>query len=45
VIRRKLLELGFIPIGGAPQTYVAVLANEIAKWRKVIKDSKIPRPT
>jgi len=44
-IRRKLLELGFIPVGGAPQAYVAVLANEIAKWRKVIKDSKIPSPT
>lgn len=44
-IRRKLLELGFIPVGGAPQAYVAVLANEIAKWRKVIKDSKIPPPS
>ena len=44
-MRRKLLELGFFPVGGAPQAYVAVLANEIAKWRKVIKDSKIPAPT
>ncbi len=43
--RRKLLELGFMPVGGAPQAYVAVLANEIAKWRKVIKDSKIPAPS
>jgi tripartite-type tricarboxylate transporter receptor subunit TctC len=43
-IRRKLLELGFVPVGGAPQVYVAVLANEIAKWRKVIKESKIPPP-
>lgn len=43
--RRRLLELGFIPVGGAPQAYVAVLANEIAKWRKVIKDSKIPPPS
>ena len=42
--RRKLLELGFIPVGGAPQAYAAVLAAEIAKWRKVIKDSKIPPP-
>ncbi len=44
-IRRKLLELGFIPVGGAPQTYIAVLATEIAKWRKVIKDAKIPAPS
>ncbi len=42
--RRKLLELGFIPTGGAPQAYAAVLATEIEKWRKVIKDSKIPPP-
>jgi tripartite-type tricarboxylate transporter receptor subunit TctC len=44
-IRRKLLELGFIPVGGSPQAYVTVLATEIAKWRKVIKDSKIPAPS
>lgn len=43
--RRKLLELGFIPVGGAPQAYTSVLATEIAKWRKVIKDSKIPPPS
>ena len=41
-IRRKLLELGFVPVGGAPQAYVAVLANEIAKWRKVIKEFEDP---
>jgi tripartite-type tricarboxylate transporter receptor subunit TctC len=43
--RRKLLELGFIPVGGAPQAYLTVVATEIAKWRKVIKDSKIPAPS
>ncbi len=43
--RRKLVELGFVPIGGAPQDYAAVLAAEIAKWRKVIKDAKIPAPS
>jgi len=43
--RRKLLELGFIPVGGSPQAYTTVLASEIAKWRKVIKDSKIPPPS
>ena len=42
--RRRLLELGFVPIGGTPQSYATVLATEIAKWRKVIKDSKIPPP-
>ena len=43
--RRKLVELGFVPIGGAAQDYAAVLAAEIAKWRKVIKDAKIPAPS
>jgi tripartite-type tricarboxylate transporter receptor subunit TctC len=42
--RRKLLELGFVPVGGSPQSYATVLATEITKWRKVIKDSKIPQP-
>jgi tripartite-type tricarboxylate transporter receptor subunit TctC len=43
--RRKLLELGFIPVGGAPQSYRTVVTNEIDKWRKVIKESKIPPPS
>jgi tripartite-type tricarboxylate transporter receptor subunit TctC len=43
--RGKLVELGFVPIGGTPQDYTAVLAREIAKWRKVIKDSNIPPPS
>ena len=43
--RRKLVELGFVPIGGGAQDYAAVLAAEIAKWRKVIKDAKIPAPS
>jgi tripartite-type tricarboxylate transporter receptor subunit TctC len=45
VTRNKLVELGFVPIGGTPQAYAGVLASEIAKWRKVIKDSKIPPPS
>jgi tripartite-type tricarboxylate transporter receptor subunit TctC len=43
--RAKLVELGFVPIGGKPQDYAALLSSEIAKWRKVIKDSKIPPPS
>ena len=42
--RNKLLELGFVPVGGTPQSYATMLTTEITKWRKVIKDSKIPPP-
>ncbi len=43
--RRKLIDLGFVPIGGAPQVFGAMVATEIEKWRKVIKDAKIPPPS
>ena len=43
--RARLVELGFLPVGGAPQAYAEVLRTEIAKWRKVIKDSNIPPPS
>jgi len=43
--RRKLVDLGFIAVGGPPEVYAAVLVAEIAKWRKVIKDAKIPAPS
>jgi tripartite-type tricarboxylate transporter receptor subunit TctC len=44
VVRRKLIELGFLPVGGKPEAYGEVVAREIAKWRQVIKDSNIPAP-
>jgi tripartite-type tricarboxylate transporter receptor subunit TctC len=43
-VRRKLQELGFIPIGGTAAFYAMSLAEETEKWRKVIKESKIPAP-
>jgi tripartite-type tricarboxylate transporter receptor subunit TctC len=44
VVRNKLTELGFLPVGGKPEGYADVVAREIAKWRQVIKDSNIPAP-
>jgi tripartite-type tricarboxylate transporter receptor subunit TctC len=44
VVRNKLTELGFLPVGGKPKAYADVVAREIAKWRQVIKDSNIPAP-
>ena len=43
-VRQKMTELGFTPVGGRADAYAAVIAAEIAKWRKVIKDSNIPPP-
>jgi tripartite-type tricarboxylate transporter receptor subunit TctC len=43
-VRQKLQELGFIPIGGTAAFYVTSLAEETEKWRKVIRESKIPPP-
>ena len=42
--RAKLVELGFVPVGGKGSDYGEVIRSEVAKWRKVIKDSNIPPP-
>jgi tripartite-type tricarboxylate transporter receptor subunit TctC len=44
IVRSKLIELGFLPVGGKPEAYREVTMREIAKWRQVIKDSNIPPP-
>ena len=44
-VRQKMTELGFMPVGGKPEAYAAVVAAEITKWRQVIKDSNIPPPS
>ena len=43
-VRAKLVELGFLPVGGQPDAYAEVVATEVAKWRQVIRDSNIPAP-
>ena len=42
--RKKLLELGFILVGGSAEAYGARVASETARWRKVIQDAHIPSP-
>jgi tripartite-type tricarboxylate transporter receptor subunit TctC len=44
-MRQKLLDLGFLPTGGTPAEYAAFLDSEIVRWRKVIQDGKIPKPS
>jgi len=43
-VRGRLVDLGFLPVGGKPEAYAQVVATEVAKWRQVIKDSNIPAP-
>jgi tripartite-type tricarboxylate transporter receptor subunit TctC len=43
-MRQKLLDLGFLPIGGTPAEYAAFLDSEIVRWRKVIQEAKVPKP-
>ena len=42
--RKRLVDLGFIPVGGSAPAYGKRLADETVKWRKIIKDSNISPP-
>ena len=44
-VRERLMSLRFIPTGGTAEAYAKRLADETVRWRKVIKDAKIPAPT
>jgi tripartite-type tricarboxylate transporter receptor subunit TctC len=38
-VRRRLLEIGFDPIGNAPAEFALYLKSEQAKWARVVKES------
>jgi tripartite-type tricarboxylate transporter receptor subunit TctC len=42
-VKDKVLTLGFEPSGITPAEFGAYIKAEIAKWRKVIEDGKIPK--
>jgi tripartite-type tricarboxylate transporter receptor subunit TctC len=42
---RRLGDMGLSLVGGTPQSFGQRLAEETAKWRKVIQDAHIPPPT
>ena len=42
---RRLGDMGLSLVGGTPQSFGQKLAEETAKWRKVIQDANIPAPT
>jgi tripartite-type tricarboxylate transporter receptor subunit TctC len=41
---RRLSDMGLSLVGGTPQSFGEKLAEETAKWRKVIQDAHIPPP-
>ncbi|HTE14019.1 MAG TPA: tripartite tricarboxylate transporter substrate-binding protein, partial [Burkholderiales bacterium] len=40
-VRKRLVDLGYDPIGGTPEAYAGNLRSEMAKWAKVVKTSGI----
>ena len=40
-LREKLVELGFVPIGGGPSEFATLIASETDKWAKVIKAAAV----
>jgi len=42
-IKARLLELGIVPEGDSSVDFTAYVKAEIAKWKKVIEDAKIPK--
>ena len=42
-IKARLLELGVVPEGNSPASFAAYVKADIAKWKQVIEDAKIPK--
>ena len=42
-IKKRLLELGIVPEGDSPASFAAYVKEDMAKWKKVIEDAKIPK--
>jgi tripartite-type tricarboxylate transporter receptor subunit TctC len=40
-ITSKLSAQGFVPVGGSAADFAALIARDLAKWRKVVKDAGI----
>jgi tripartite-type tricarboxylate transporter receptor subunit TctC len=42
-VKEKLLATGLEPSGMSQAAFAAYIKTDIAKWKKVIEDAKIPR--
>jgi len=43
-VNKRLVDLGFVTVGGSPADYGKRIAIETEKWRQVIKEAKITPP-
>ncbi len=40
-VQARLVEIGYEPVGGTPDQFRAVLAQEIPRWHRLIRDLNI----
>ena len=40
-VRKRLIELGFVPVGNTPREFAEVIKFQVGKWSKIVKDAGI----
>ena len=40
-VKQQLLDMGTRPVGGTPEEFTKFVENQVATWKKVVKDNKI----
>ena len=40
-VRKRLIDLGFVPVGNTPAEFAKVVRLQVGKWRRIVKDAGI----
>ena len=40
-VRKRLIDLGFVPVGNTPQEFAEVIKFQVGKWSRIVKDAGI----
>jgi tripartite-type tricarboxylate transporter receptor subunit TctC len=40
-VRKRLIDLGFVPVGNTPQEFTEIIKFQVGKWSKIVKDAGI----
>jgi tripartite-type tricarboxylate transporter receptor subunit TctC len=40
-VRKRLVDLGFVPVGNTPQEFAEVIRFQVGKWSRIVKDAGI----